>query len=339
MKLPTKILFICKERVNTYGISTGLLQSSKFIADYLTTVGYNAKVAVCPDANSIDKEVYNFRPDKIIIHAIWVTPEKLQELATKYSQISWVVMIHSKLPFLANEGIAFKWLHQYCHLPNKNVQIGANNIEAVNELQYALKREIIYLPNIYSEQTNIKKEHIHQKKVLHVGCFGAIRPLKNVLMQAVAAIRYGDEKEKKIIFHINAGRVEQSGEQVLKNIRALFDHNPKHELVEHGWLTHLEFLKLVGRMDVGMQVSLSETFNITAADFVYMDIPIVVSPEIEWMPKWGQADPTKIDDIAIKIGEVLQFQRDGFFFCDYAERALRKYNKKAQNIWKEYLNK
>ena len=333
----TKILFICKERSSYYGISTGLLQSSKFIVDYLVSQGIDSKVVVCKDANAIDREVYNYRPTKVVIHAIWVTPAKIQELATKYSSVTWAIMVHSKLPFLSYEGNALKWLNEYTQLPVKNVCVGCNNAEGVVQLTIALREKLLYLPNIYSETLKVCRGK-NDKRFFDIGCFGAIRPLKNMLIQADAAIGYAQQEHKRLRFHVNAERVEQSGEQCLKNIRALFEKYPEYTLVEHGWLTHEEFLRLIGTMDIGMQVSLSETFNITAADFVYMNVPIVVSPEIEWMPKCGQVDPTNVIDIIEKIGEVLVFQTDGLLFSDYAERALKRYNKKAQKIWMNFVD-
>jgi len=72
-------------------------------------------------------------------------------------------------------------------------------------------------------------------------------------------------------------------------------------LVEHPWLDHDEMLGLIATMDVGMQVSLSETFNIMAADFVYSQVPIVASTEIPWASNICTADAADSGDIADKI--------------------------------------
>ena len=67
------------------------------------------------------------------------------------------------------------------------------------------------------------------------------------------------------------------------NSVSLFKNNPKHELVEYDWLTHDDFIDVVQSMDLGMQVSFTETFNIVTADFVNNNIPVVVSKEIPWV--------------------------------------------------------
>ena len=109
------------------------------------------------------------------------------------------------------------------------------------------------------------KIHYKDKNVLNIGCFGAIRPLKNQLYQAVAAIEFANSINKKLHFHVNIARVENNGDPVLKNLRNLFINNPKHKLVEHSWLTHEDFINLVRKMDIGLQVSFTETFSPKAA--------------------------------------------------------------------------
>lgn len=71
------------------------------------------------------------------------------------------------------------------------------------------------------------------KNDIHVGCFGAIRPMKNHLMQAVSAIEFANRNNLTLHFHVNSGRVESNGNNSIKNVRALFEHLPEHKLVEH----------------------------------------------------------------------------------------------------------
>ena len=293
-----RVLFLCKKRSTDYHVSTGLLNSSQFIANYLMDKGIDSKVVDCIDANSIDREVFLYKPTHVIISAIWVTPAKLEELIHKYRNIQWQVRIHSKIPFIANEGIAFEWILDYVKIDKwkENLTISGNSPEFCRALSATLDMDELYLPNIY--RPTYKPDMANKKNdgVIDIGCFGAIRPLKNQLMQAMAAIAFGNVIDKPIRFHINVDRTEQAGEQVLKNIRALF-RGSKHTLVEHPWMKHIEFLALVSSMDIGMQCSITETFNIVCADFVHMRVPIVVSKEIQWMDANHSVDPMDIDAI------------------------------------------
>ena len=131
--------------------------------------------------------------------------------------------------------------------------------------------------------------------------------MKNQLIQAIAAIKYADQLGKKLRFHMNGVRTEQNGGNNLKNIKGLFS-NTSHELVLHPWLGHEEFLELLANMDICLQVSLTESFNITAADAVSIGVPLVGSSAIRWLPRFSQALPDSVEDICrvlSKAGETM----------------------------------
>ena len=117
-------------------------------------------------------------------------------------------------------------------------------------------------------------------------------------------------------------------------LKALF-YGSGHELVFHDWCDHAEFLKLVKKMDVGMQVSLSETFNIVAADFVSQGIPIVVSSEVDWMPRLSRADPTSIFDIVEELESVLVLSRIGLIHLNMF--TLSMHNWRSIKAWQQLV--
>ena len=165
--------------------------------------------------------------------------------------------------------------------------------------------------------------------VLDIGCFGAIRPMKNIYQQAMAAIEFAEMMNKQLRFHINSSRTEQNGNNVLKNLQALFEFSP-HELVEHGWYNHYQFLQEASKMDICMQVSLSESFNIVTADIVSVDRPIVVSTDIEWMPWILKTIPTSHESIVRKLILANKYPKT---IAKIQKFYLKKYNKKAEKIW------
>src|SRR5690606_12731292 len=111
-----------------------------------------------------------------------------------------------------------------------------------------------------------------------------------------------------------------------KNLKALFDGTP-HELVEHGWLLHDSFQNLIQTMDFGLQVSFSETFNIVAADFVHLHVPIVGSQEIEWMSCVYKAKPTDLDNIVMHLWIAKLGKKIGLHSLNTI--GLNKYNENA----------
>lgn len=302
-----KVLFILKKRTS-YGdgyiqtFSSGLYNSAKMVSDMLNENWVESKIVEVIDNNGIDKEVTEYRPDIVIIEALWVIPSKFDVLQKLHPNVKWIIRIHSEIPFLSNEGVAMEWISEYMKYRNVYVSFNSKrtNTEMMNVISdkftFNFDHKIVYLPNFYKLPKDYSKRqdlcscgHLtdapcvcHKQKGVHIGCFGAIRPMKNQLLQAVAAIQFADLMNVKLFFHINSKRIENRGDSVLKNLRNLFI-GTKHELVEHDWMDRNDFLKVISKMDLGMQVSFSETFNIVSADMVSQNVPIVVSNEIEWI--------------------------------------------------------
>ena len=342
-----KVLFICKLRsiyggdsYGSYG-SFGLRNSARFVSEALSKLGIENKVVEVIDNNCINKEVHDYRPTHVIIEALWVVPEKFPILIKLHPSVHWYVRIHSEIPFLSNEGVAIQWIKSYADLMKQydKFHISGNSRAFVDDIMNAMGIQCVYQPNIYEVSVSLvdfvksgfKK---YEKDTLEIGCFGAIRPLKNFLTQAFAAIIFADKVGKKIRFHINSGRVEQRGEPVLRNLQNLFPING-HELVEHPWLPHDEFLNVVKSMDLGMQVSLSESFNIVAADFVSQNIPIVVSNEIPWMPFWTQVRPGLVKSIVNRL--LLIYKTSTYSVGSLNLFHLHLHNKKSKQSWLESL--
>ena len=339
----TKILFIVKQRTLPHydqvgrTVSTGLKNSAQFVVSMLNSsrdINVIAKLAEVIDNNCIDREVTLFKPDIVIIEALWVVPEKFQVLQKIHPKVQWIVRLHLDTPFIANEGIAIEWIRRYARF--SNVKIGANSERIYQELQPIIgKRNLVLLPNYYPIPPVIPSfKKLSPKGEINIGCFGAIRPMKNHLIQALSAIRFAEEKGFKLNFHINGNRTEERGDPVLKNLRSLF-FNSKHSLVEHPWKDHNEFLKTVELMDISMQVSLSETYNIVMADSVIHSIPVVVSPEINWVNVMFQANATSSYDIVKTLhrawsGRKLRLQKLNLW-------GLEEYNEWARHNWKSMI--
>src|SRR6202043_1892147 len=105
-------LFIVKQFYSSPGYchSTGLRTSAQFVVDMLLSEGHRAKLVEAVDGNSIDRLVSQNNPTRVVLEAIWVTPDKLAQLIKLHPKVRWTVRIHSEISFLANEGMAFAWI-------------------------------------------------------------------------------------------------------------------------------------------------------------------------------------------------------------------------------------
>lgn len=340
-----RILFICKKRNDSYGISFGLVNSCKFISSALKKYGIHSEVIQVIDNNCIEREVVKYKPTHVFIEALWVVPEKIYILVRKYSNIHWLVRLHSEIPFLANEGIAFEWIKKYILIAeyNPNFKISSNSKRIKESFCDCFGINVSYNPNIYFPEKYDSMRIIHSihdkvqknNKFIDIGCFGAIRPMKNQVMQALAAISFGHKNNRTIRFHINSSRVEQKGDCILKNIRNIFEDS-KHQLVEWDWMSHEDFIALVRCMDIGMQVSMSESFNIVSADFVDNNIPVVGSPEISWLNFLFVADPTNMQQIASKLEMIALGKHIGMQKLNKIK--LNNYNEESTEEWLNFLH-
>lgn len=334
-----RLLFLAKKRQRYWGnerapLSSGLRNSVNFVVAMLLGLGIEAKFVEVLDNNSIDGEVAAYRPTHAVVEALWVVPEKFDVLRRLHPRVQWIVRNHSEVPFLASEGIALDWVPGYLA---RGVEVASNSRRAERDLRAIAhaaglpERLVTWLPNHYplwSERASIRPSSGH----LDVGCFGAIRPLKNQLIQAVAAIVFADDLRVGMRFHINASRVEGRGEPILKNLRSLFAAARRHTLVEHEWLPHEEFVEFLRRMDVVLQVSFSETFNIVAADAVAAGVPVVVSPEISWLGHYAHAHPTDTSSVVAALYRALQDPRRR---VRVQFRDLAAFNVVSEMVWGE----
>lgn len=338
-----KVLFIIKERkvYNTKTKCYGLFNSCDFVSRKLNEWGIESKTVQVIDNNCIDRQVHQYKPTHCFIEALWVVPEKFEVLAKLHPQVNWVIRLHSMIPFLCSEGIAMEWITKYIKLAEKGIKISvsSNNEKLQNDLNVIFNNKISYTPNIYCpDSTVFSKETFNIKKnknIVNIGCFGALRILKNHTQQALSAIRFADSIGKELHFHVNVSEHEQiEAGPVLKNLRWIFS-NTKHKLVEHLWYNHADFLKLVKEMDLGMQISFTETFNIVAADFAYSNVPILASKDVNWLFPLFKIEP----DEESKIQFLLKLIYYGKFInLQYLNKlCLNRHNKKSIFEWLKYF--
>jgi hypothetical protein len=346
-----KVLFVLKRKENFnaavdnhIGVSTGLYNSASFVNDMLTDSGISSNMEVVVDNNGIDRVVTLHRPTHVILEALWVVPTKFAVLCKLHPTVTWIIRLHSEMPFMAGEGMAMDWLGDY--VSYKNIRIGVNAPRMLNETRFYLRhkydwseeetnRRVIYLPNYYP--TNYTpKQYVSNKEYIDIGCFGAVRPLKNHMLQAFAALKLVERLGLKLRFHINGSRMEMKGEPVMHNLQALFMHLTEkgHQLISHEWTPRDEFLKLCAQMDIGMQVSFSETFNIVGADFISQGVPLLGSVEIPWSAPEFNSSPANSEEIFDKLLLTHFFPEKN---VSQHQKLLTYYVGESRRIWSDYF--
>lgn len=223
-----------------------------------------------------------------------------------------------------------EWLKAYAKI---GIGVITNSEEAFDSIRTFFPRNAIwFLPNVYNIDKRIYRPYDDKKLWIDICCFGAIRPMKNQLTQAIAAIAFAQSMGKELRFHINAKRVEQRGEPILKNLIKLFDATPNAQLILHDWYAPEEFINILTTMDIGMQVSLSETFNVVTADYISAALPIVVSDQINWVSTFCWADPNS----ALDIFRVMRFVFRSHFLVTWNQILLKQFARKSIRLWTDF---
>ena len=92
------------------------------------------------------------------------------------------------------------------------------------------------------------------------------------------------------------------------------------------------FLDVLQGMDIGLQVSLTETFNVVCADYVTAGIPVVASKEVKWISKLCWAEDDSVTDIVNIMHRVTCWR----WIVGYNQKLLCRYSEHAQLKWFQF---
>lgn len=271
-----------------------------------------------------------------VIEAPWVDSLSLQQLMTQFPDVQFVVRCHSQVGFLQVEAGAVKLIRDYLHLQEGtlNFQFAANSDRFAKYVESTFHSPCLLLPNLYDfDRPATKQTAPFDHRTLRIASFGALRLLKNHSTAAAAAQLIARSRNCDLEFYLSVNR-EEHGKGILQMIRNMFQGLRWAKLVEVPWESWPEFRRTVAFMDLALQVSFTETFNITTADAVAEYVPSVVSDCIEWLPDSCKASADDADDVARVGNQLLQNP----FAPTEGLRYLQRYVRQGTERWVEFLD-
>ena len=270
-----------------------------------------------------------------LIEAPWVGTDQLAKMLHDFPHVQFLVRAHSQIGFLQVEPGAIKLMRDQVLLAEGqlNLTVSANTAKLCEFFRIAYGANLLYLPNLYDiERPHRKRDVHHGHRIVRIGSFGALRLLKNHTTAAAAAMMIARERGSDLELHMTVDRVEH-GKSVLDAVRAMTAGVPGVRLVEAKWASWPEFRRQVSHMDLCLQPSMTETFNLVTADAVAEGVPCVVSPSIEWVPDSWKADCDEVEDMA-RIGSHLLSSHSG---AEEGLRHLERYVREGVDTWERYL--
>ena len=318
------------------GIShIGLGVAAQKNAEYLNKNGYDT--VVVPARNNVDivEAIRKHEFTHVVISAPWLTSLDLYSMVKHFKQVKFGVVSHSNIGFLQADPGALKLLRQYVQISNEvpNLSIGGNSYIFADWFSEVYGGKKLVLPNLYLVHTT-NKPHVPDE-VIRIGSFGAIRPQKNVMTAAAAAVLLSRVFGKIVEFHVSTGREDGGGSVILNAIRQMMIQVPGVELVERNWSNWVEFKRIIRSMDVLFQVSYTESFNMVTADGVNEGVPTVTSDAITWVPEDWKAHADNVYDV---MGVASSLLENRAIEADKGVVALTKHNVEGYGFWKEFLS-
>lgn len=323
-------------RSSCVGLNVAGYTTAKFLE------GHGIKTAVFPVRNNVDVvqaiDRYNETHDKplthVVISAPWMMLFDLRALVSHFKKIQFVILSHSNVGFLQADPCGVELLRLYAELSKEfsNIRVGGNSEKFVNWFHHAFRKPTVLLPNLYP----VEKVHakIWDKRApLKIGAFGAIRPEKNFMTAAGAAVLIHRYFNVPIELHMSSGGEECKHSTTLQAISQMVNDLPGITLINHPWAYWDEFIRLVGDMDLLMQLSYTESFNMVTADGISQGVSSVVSPVISWAPDGWKADPD--DVVAAARTGIRLIERDQKYV---GYDALKKHNEAAFKHWEKFLS-
>ena len=272
-----------------------------------------------------------------LVEAPFVSALDMSKLMFQFPNVSFVCRCHSQIGFLQVEAGAINLIRDYLLLQegNLNFHFAANSTRLCDWVQETYNSASLYLPNLYDfercETKNVFTPFDH--RMLRVASFGALRLLKNHTTAAAAAQIIARSRNCDLEFYLSVNR-EEHGKGVLQSIRNMYKNLRWAKLVEVEWESWPQFRRTVAHMDLCLQISFTETFNITTADAVAELVPSVVTNCIEWLPDNCKADADDAKDVA-RVGNML-LQNPRAVNDNY--RYLSKYVRQGTQRWVDFLD-
>lgn len=315
--------------LNVAGYTTAKVLTQHGVSTVVIPVRHNVDLVQGIDAynNTNDKPLTH-----VVISAPWLSAHDLKCLISHYPNIQFAILSHSNVGFLQADPWGVELIRIYLKLTAEfdNLTVGANSDRLFEWLQNTIGGDTVLLPNLYPLHGSKPEKHWFGASPIRIGAFGAVRPEKNFMTAAAAAVAIHKMTGVDVELHMSSGG-EGGGDATVAAITQLCS-TPGVTLIRHDWCLWPEFIQIVATMDLLIQPSYTESFNMVTADGILMGVPSVVSSAISWAPATWKADSDNAMDVARVGVNLLRYGNNG-----EGKQALEKHNKYALHLWIKYL--
>lgn len=311
---------------------TGLINNASHCEKLLEGHGISATVASLTEIGVFDRWISKVQPRVVVIGAPCIKPDSLQALAKKHRSVTWVQRIHSNMAWLQISSKQFQTclaLLDLTKLPN--VRYATVSMDEAKRWSSA-GLNVIGMPNVYEgaiADTPLPGPEPWDN--VRLSAFFAVRLLKNpgahVLAAATVDRHVRAQGRPRVKLHIQGQRADSP--QYIDCVKRLANACDLHLPIED-YRPHDVFVAwLPENIHVGLQLSMTESFNYVAIEHLAAGIPIVTSEAIPFSPWRVQHEDS--DHAAVRVIDILRNYRFS------SEIALAAAHKLQQHQRREFL--
>jgi hypothetical protein len=298
--------FAANKNISHIGLGVAAINTAKV----LRREGIQTTVIPVISANDLRNYLLSNRVDHVIISAPWIPTLELAKLAQEHPEVQFAVNCHSNVGFLQADRNGVKLIRETIELEQAthNVHLAGNTERFCRWVESAFRKPCAYQPNLYYLDDHaghpIHPQPIGHSGPLRIGIFGATRPLKNLMTAAAGALEISRALRVPLELWLSGGRAEGGGESVLGAISEMLCGQPNVTVKPNNWQSWPQFRQTVSHMQLLLQPSYTESFNMVTADGIAEGVPSVVSSAIDWAPAHWRADVDNASDVA-RVGRHL----------------------------------
>ena len=307
---------------------SGVTVSVKHLCKCLDETDISYEVINYEDDTDLYEKVVNCNSKCINLQVPSFSDEVLEKILSVKNNV--VISIHSTLCNLQVEEGSLSRLLKLGNTDYKNLRFTCPAKCECDGLNAIMKREYLYLPNTFSYPCSDeyvstlidKKKDLNRTLKISLVC--AYRPLKNMITQVAAVIMLA--KEYDLELHMFDSNFQSS---VYKDILTMAQYNGL-KIVMHPQMANFDCFAETSAFDLGLQVSLSETFSYVAFEHMIQGIPVVGSDSVTFSSEI--VTYSNVNEMYLGMKKIIENSNIYKKYCEKArEKALQVQKQNAED--------
>ena len=297
------------------GYDSGVVVSIRHLIEQLKKRQVSYELIFYKNDEEFVEKVKTCRYECINIQGLQFKDETLKKIVDLKENIT--VSIHSTICNLQVEEQSFMRLLNLARMYPQLKFTCPSYIETKG-LATCMHADYRFLPNTFSypvsEQTisNNCKKKLDENRPLRISLVCAYRPMKNMLTQVAALMMLA--KEKDVELHL----LDTNQKSPIYHDILEMTKGSELKVVMHKALENKKCFELEGTFDLGLQVSLTETFSYVAFEHMIQGVPVIASNSVPFASEI--ADYSDVLDIKRKIEKVLSNTETYQMYCMNARK-------------------